>query len=63
MQFLPFITQWASISLHPYNLKHKKFSMTRLSKIPVTTPYIPLQISTDEEVKYNEVLVTRQLQN
>jgi hypothetical protein len=62
MQLLPVITQWASIPLHPYNLNTKKFSMTWLSKIPVTTPYIPLQISTDE-VKYNEVLVTRQLQN
>jgi hypothetical protein len=40
--------------------QHNKFSMTWLSKIPVTT--IPLQISTDE-VKYNEVLVTGQLQN
>jgi len=44
-------------SLQP---QHNKFRMTQLSKIPVTT--IPLQISTDE-VKYNEVLVTRQLQN
>jgi hypothetical protein len=43
-------------SLQPQRIK---FSMTRLSKIPVTT--IPLQISTDE-VKYNEVLVTGQLQ-
>jgi len=44
-------------SLQP---QHNKFSMTRLGKIPVTT--IPLQISTDD-VKYNEVLVTGQLQN
>jgi hypothetical protein len=56
MRFQHFITHWASIPLTSLQPEHYQFSMTGLSKYPLTI--ILLHISTNE-VKHGEGLVTR----